>query len=503
MKKLTIIILAIILVTACGKLPTEFSMPSWETDLYLPIISKQFTLDTLINESDNVVIDNSGSYPVLKIVIDTLIQKYAAKDLIDDVLKSENFSLNFPGLSGEKAFNVPFAKNVLIDSAYFSKGELYLALTNNTAGNLKYSIEIPGLRTPQWLPFTVSGDLAKNQKFENTYNLSSYSYSSKAVSGVKDAIKFIVQSDCDNETGTISFSSELKNTAIDYFSGAVTSGTPKSINETTNTNISDNIKRIAKGITFTDPLLELDVSYNSIGSDFYDIMLDKTKLSVENSSGAKLDIAGKAGNDPLDNIFVQNGKYMLKLDNTNSNFADAIKLLPTLMNLKSLVTLNPNMENGKIRKNDTLTIKGLITLGSKLHVDSLQVLDTIAINLPQETRDLIKSALWAKIYLYAQNALPFVCSVNINFTDINYQSLFSKSIDVSPAAYQNQLSQASITNDTLDLTVSEMPLLADARFMLVEIFIDSNFDSNVSYVLRPEDFVKVKAKCRVKYNVKL
>jgi hypothetical protein len=503
MNKLTIIFLALVLVTSCGKLPTEFSIPSWETDLYLPIIAKQFTLDTLINESDNIVLDNSGEYPVLKIVIDTLIQKYAAKDLIDDVLKSESFSLSFPGVSGEKAFNVPFAKNVLIDSAYFSKGELYIALTNNTAGNLNYSIEIPGLRTPQWQAFTVAGDLTKNQKYETTVNLSSYSYSSKAVSNIKDAIKFVVKSDCDNESGTITFGSELKNTAIDYFSGAVTSGSPKSIDETTNTNISDNIKRIAKGITFTDPLLELDVNYKSVGGDFYDILLDNTKLSVENSAGAKLNIAGKGGNDPLDNIFVQNGKYRLKLDNTNSNFADAIKLLPNIMNLKSMVTLNPNMESGKIRKNDTLTIKGLITLGSKLHIDSLKVLDTIAIDLPQETRDLIKSAIWAKIYLYAQNGLPFVCSVNINFTDVNYKSLFSKSIELVPAAYQNQLSQVSITNDTLDLTVSEMPLLADARFMLVEIFIDSNFDTNASYTLRPEDFVKVKAKCRVKYNVKL
>ncbi len=503
MKKPIIILLALILITACGKLPTEFNVPSWQTDLYLPITSKQFTLDTLINESDNVVQDNSGEYPVLKIVIDTLIQKYAAKDLIDDVLKSENYSLNFPGLSGEKEFDVPFAKNVLIDSAYFSKGELYIALTNNTPGNLNYELEIPGLRTPQWKAFKIAGDLAKNQKYENTFNISSYSYSSKTVANVKDAITFIIISDCDKQSGTITFATELKNTGIDYFSGAVTSGTPKSINETTSTNISDNIKHIAKGITFTDPLLELDVNYNSVGSDFYDILLDNTKLSVENTAGMKLDISGKAGNDPLDNIFVQNGKYKLRLDNTNSNFADAIKILPSIMNLKSMVTLNPNMESGKIRKNDTLTIKGLITLGSKLHIDSLKVLDTIAIDLPNETRDLIKSAIWAKIYLYAQNALPFVCSVNIDFTDINYKSLFSKNIVVAPAEYQNQLSQPTLTNDTLDLTVSEMPLLADARFMLVEIFIDSNFDSNASYTLLPEDFVKVRAKCRVKYNVKL
>jgi hypothetical protein len=134
-------------------------------------------------------------------------------------------------------------------------------------------------------------------------------------------------------------------------------------------------------------------------------------------------------------------------------------------------------------------------------VDSLQVLDTIAIDLPQETRDLIKSAEWAKIYLNALNDLPFVCSVNINFTDANYQSLFKKSVLVQPAGYQNQQSQASLTNDTLDLTVTEMPLLANAHFMLVEIFIDSNFGSNTAYVLRPEDFVKIKAKCRVKYNV--
>ncbi len=137
---------AIIFISACNEIPSEFVLPEWDTELNIPIANRHFTMEDLIDEqgylSTSGLTVEDGIYVVES-------EAYNLNTDLSEFVKLSGFTsisdLPVQTDSQDVTLYLQFPNGTELDSASFLSGALDFSVNNPTEDEVAINISIPGI----------------------------------------------------------------------------------------------------------------------------------------------------------------------------------------------------------------------------------------------------------------------------------------------------------------------------------------------------------------------
>ena len=508
-----------IFIQGCNSLPTDVTMPQWDTDLNIPITTKNYILNDII-KSQNYISVNSKDNTYL-ITSDSLNQLVAISKFIE--VKSESSTPIAPILADGtniEAF-LQFPEGVKLRKAVISQGLFQIVTHNTFPTDVQMTLNIPGITkngAPVPITFTVP---ANTESKTQTIDFANCQYTQPAnqVSS-KDGQLWIIAS----ATSSKGFDVITFETFTSEF--VFTSATGYLPMKSLGTHSSSFPLSLADASTYRDKVvlktgsLSLTGKYNSLSINPFVVGVNNLRL-VGKRNDTKLTYT-LTFTDPTSNSFKFDGvgNYSTVYDENNSNITSFITFLPDSIYVSAEYIMNPDNDPSykNVRFDDTISFTTRFTSKSILSLKQATFTDTINIDIDKDKRDQILNGKGALLTIDIQNAIPLNSWIKVILTDNDYHPLIINGApfvitknnngtdSVSIAGSQTDgngnyvSSSASNTTITLD-SVQIRQFSQNAYHAIISVTAETSHNNNVPVIVHSSDWIKLNVFGKVTYRI--
>jgi hypothetical protein len=494
---LLIYILIVLILNSCVDIKDNYSTPTWDADLNIPLTNREYSVDELAKQSKYITIDSSSDNYFLVIQTDTLHERYGLNKFTDDRLNISIDEINIPLNMNVIDLPISYPEGVEVDSAQFYSGNLNFKILNTSANVVSATIFFPNYLV-NGVPISIDINIPANGTFEKSITLTNISYTSSVYT---DKSKFLIKIMSGNIAGEIiKFSMNISQTKFTYISGLIPARQLDDINSLMSMQITDKIRNLRDKLSLYNTELIFSANYLSDISDLFDILLQNTIIK-----GVSLDnqvrYFTKNGQSNLGEYLIEKGKFYEKFDNSNTNVSEFISFLPDTIKMNSQVYMNPYNKRGSARMTDSFDVKVIINALGMIAAEDVEYTDTVHLELSSENRTRIIDAKQAKITIETENEIPVGTNLTAYFCNNDFLSLFEKNAYIDPATANSEgiSSSPSKNKIVIDLNGDEIKKLAETFVIIVKLKLSTYDSKNIA--LRAFDKIKIKAYCSLKYNI--
>ncbi len=489
--------LFILFLNACVDIKDNYTAPSWDTDLNIPLTNREYSVDELAKQSHYITVDSTTDNYFLLIQTDTLQERYGLNKFTDDRLNFNIDEIEVPLSMSEIDIPISYPQGVEVDSAQFFSGGINIKIVNTSSNIVTGTLLFPNYIV-NGSPLSININIAPNATYTNILNLGDIYYTSAPS---PDKSKFLVKIVSGNIAGEIiRFSMSIKNTKFSYISGLIPSRQLDDISSQMTIQINDKVKALRDKLSLYNTELIFTAKYLSDISDLFDILIQNTNIKGI-SRDNQVRYFTKNGQSNLGNYLIEKGNFYQKYDNSNSNVSEFISFLPDTIKMNSQVYMNPYNKRGSARMTDSFDIKVIFNALGMISAEDVEYSDTVNLELSNENRDRIIDAKQAKITIETENEIPVGTNLTAYFCNNDYISLFEKKAYIDPATANSEGISISPSKNkiVIDLNDAEIKQLSETFVIIIKLKL-STFDSK-SVALRAFDKIKIKAYCSLKFTI--
>jgi hypothetical protein len=510
----------VVLIQGCVSLPTDVIMPQWDTNLNIPITSKNYTLDDIIKSQNYISINHSDN--TYLITSDSLIQKTAISQFIQIKTErsSSSASVITDGSTTQQAF-ILFPEGAKISQASITQGQIKIISHNNYPTDALLTIYVPGILingSPWQFTLPVPANTANITKI---LDLPVCQYNQPTGQAASQDGQLWIKATATSSSGLSYVSFEAYTSNFDFTS--VTGYLPT---KTLGTHSSSFPLNLGDASNYRNKVL-LSKGSLSLTGKYQSSSFNPFIVGINN-----LRLVGKRNDSPLTNSltftdpnansfrFDASGNYSTVYDETNSNITDFISFLPDSIYVSAEYIMNPdNNTNYKtVRSDDSISFTTRFTSKSILTIKQTTFQDTLDINMSKDDRDQIVNGKGAQLSVDLKNAIPLNTWIKVTITDNNYHPLKlngsdfvitknnngtdSVNISGSLTNLDGSFLSASASKTSIDLDSLQIKLFAqNAYHAIVSVTVETS-NNNLPVIVHASDWINLNVYGRVTYTVK-
>ena len=493
----------LLLIPACFEVPSDFNMPEWDVDLRVPIASKDYYLDEILEDYDFVSLDSTEQSVVFYFATDTLIQKRGIGEFLEGRLQETGKVLNVPIANGDASQSITMSDGLRIDSAYFRSGDISMNITNNSTGTVTFLFTFPGFIAPgTGNPLTISETVAANSSSDVAKTFANYAYTSSNQDN-NDELVIQVNITAGSPGGTADIIFNISNSVFEYVRGVIPTLYMDALKNALEIPLEDDIKVFRDKTVIKNPEIFFRAYYHSKSTEqLFDVMLQGVKVDGVRNTSETFNLTGQNGNENLGDYVIEDRSFDKHFTNDNSNLTEFIQFLPDSIIFTSDVIMNPDNKSGTARIDDSLEFNLSFRADSYINVDHVQYKDTVDIDWDADTKDYIQNGRYGDFVLELSNSMPITVEATMYFCDADFEPFFQKEFSIEGAPVNDQgfitMPMDNTVNMVLDSAEIYQLSISEHLLFLWE-FSTSEIDSDVA--LRSKDWFSLKSYCTVKYHL--
>jgi hypothetical protein len=484
---------------SCVDIPDDYSLPSWDSQISIPICDRSYTAEEMTKNSKYLSIDSSNTNYFLYAKSDTISKRYGLEAFSDGRLNISLSDIKAALIAPNMPIEIPFGNGVEVDSAEFANGSVYVELSNNSKTPISGSIVLPNfIKGGSPLKFDINVKGGETYKLNQDISNAIYTAYQNANKGVFKLN--IISSTYAGEQITISF--KISYTKFNYLAGIIPAKQLDDLNADMAMDLGENLNELRNKINLHRAELSVEAKYLSNISNLFDIALNTTKIIGKTRNGQTRNFH-KNDAENLGDYLISSGYLFQKFSNDNSNISEFISLFPDTVNLKSAVIMNPYNKRGAVRLTDSFDIKASFVAWGLISADQVEYKDTVTLDIKNKDRDKIADAKSAKITIDAMNNIPAGATLTAYFCDDSYTPFFNKEILINSAsANADGFSNATgVTLAKLVFNAEETKFFSKTTKIVIKVKL-STFNSGKA-AIRSVDNIKFKIYASVNYNINL
>ena len=515
---LGVISFIVVIIQGCVSLPTDVVMPQWDTDLNLPIATKNYTLNDIIKSQNYISVNSQdGTYIIAS---DSLNQNIAISNFIKE--NSASSSQSAPVLAGNTSgvnVYVQFPEGAKITQADISKGNINIVAHNNFPVVATLTINIPGIKkhgSP--FPFVVS--VPANSSVSPVFDLSNCKYSQPSgQESSYDGQIWVNASATSSSIGIIT----VDVTTSDFIFSSATGYLPS---KSLGTHISSFPLNLGDASNYRDKVilksgsLSLNGKYKSLSSNPFIVGVNNLRL-VGKRNNSQLTDTLKFNNSTSNSFkFDASGNYSTVYDESNSNIISFITFLPDSIYVSAEYMMNPDndLSYKTVRDDDSISFTARFTSKSVLKINRVTFSDTVDIEIDQDKRDQILNGKGAQLTVNIQNAIPLNTWIKVTLTDKDYhpilingspfiitrKSVGIDSISIPGSQTDNNGNYISSSPSTSTITLDSVQIrhfAQDAKHAIISVSVETS-NSSSSVIVHAADWINLNIFGRISYTIK-
>lgn len=436
---LCLIISVFFLTTSCVKDEYKFENikpTEWNPNLASPLLSTELTLWNLMSDLDSNLISVDDNNFITLRYQQVLFSEIASNVLIiPDQVFNFNTSFNNPfvippgdtiELTYTPSYDFILETGQTIDSVFIKSGSFDINITSNLNTPSKVILEVHEA-TRNGLPFIDTLELLTPNSF-NSISLNNTKLTFSQIGGTNRfnyTLKLIQYGTGAPNLSPYNFNMAMRYTNIDFkaFYGSIGTTTLSINDDTLNLGITSSV--IQGSFNVNDPRVNL-VTRNSFGipmqTNLHNLDFIRTTPSFQ-----KVSLTGFPNPWAINSPSApgQTATTTLNLNNTNSNLAAAINLIPQMVNAKISATTNPQGPAPNFIM-DTSRFEVQVGVEFPLYgsLNELVMNDTIPMtfNINNETLDYLE---WILVKANMENRFPLDVNLQVYFYDNNFNFIDS------------------------------------------------------------------------------
>ncbi|HPO63125.1 MAG TPA: hypothetical protein PK762_08585 [Candidatus Kapabacteria bacterium] len=500
MKKLYLLLL--IVLAACNDIPSDFSVPKWDTDFNLPICSRFYYIDDMVKLDEDVSVDpNNHLYIYQSKQVD---DRTSVIKFVDNRIDTTYQNIEMEIANGKGRVGFSFPEGIEIDSCLFFDGNIKLGIKSNSSEEFTAKVTFPTIFDAESKKYSFQKSISPNSQVEQNQNISGFSHS--AGTYPNDSLIIEVEILSGNAGNTALLNLEIKDVRFIYLKGFVPTKVISQVKSSKYLPLDNKIKEVNENITLWEPEVIIEANYN-------------TELNLQNIFGTEvqnLQILGKKidgrekflentnGSSNLGNYKLSNGYLFEKINNQNSKLSDFLKFLPDSIVLIGDVLINPENRRGEILRTDSIIVSFQFKVSSYITLENVVLYDTIPLELSQDAIDHIKNGKAAVLTMKLENYTPVTADIKAMFTDISKNLLFTRQYQGKAGFIDSEGFTNNPTVSVTEFTFDEKDLqdLAKSYYLIIE----SKFNSASApqrVAIRNNDWLKVTSYIKLKYKVEI
>jgi hypothetical protein len=513
-----IISFLVIILQGCVSLPSDVIMPQWDTDLNLPIATKNYTLNDIIKSQNYISVNSQdGTYLIAS---DSLKQSVAISNFIkiNSVSSSQSATVITDGTSIAETY-VQFPEGVKLIQAGITKGNFNIVAQNISPASAILTINIPGIKkNGNPLPIIVS--VPANSTVSPVFDLSNCQYvqpPNQAVS--KDGQLWVNARATSSSSGLINVSV----TTSDFIFSSATGYLPTKSLGTHSSQFPLNLGDASdyrNKVILKSGSLALNGKYKSISSNPFIVGINNLHLVGKRNDSQLTDTLKFT--DPSSNSFRfdASGNYSTVYDETNSNITSFITFLPDSIYVSADYIMNPDNDPAykTVRDDDSISFTTRFTSKSILKINRVTFADTTDIEIDQDKRDQIVDGKGAQLTVDIKNAIPLNSWIKVTLTDKDYNPILingspfvitrnsvgvdSISIPGSQTDNNGNFISATPSTSTIKLDSVQIRHFAQtAQHAIISVSVETS-NSTYPVIVHAADWISLNVFGRVSYTIK-
>lgn len=495
-------LMILVLFSSCNDIPTDISLPSWDSDFRIPITEKNYKLSEVIKLDNHITIDSNNSY-LYKLVSDSYSDTYIPKDLGEGEFAFSYINNVFPVASKDTMIRIQTNNGSEIDSAIIKQGKIVVKIKNNSNDNVDFIIRVPALRDASTNEFKVSDKINANSNQTFEYDLANYSFSSYYQTS-KNSIECLVKINGKFTGETIELDLQSDKVTFRYINGKIQSKNLDPLNKVFVLPIPADVNSLKDKLKLFDTKLFINADYYSAinnNKKIFEVILSNLRVIGKRKDGGEQKLKDQNGSENFGNLLIQNGTFSKEFNNSNSNISEFLSFIPDSLILRADVILNPNTKAGIATDNDSLVLKANFFALSTASMEDLNYSDTLDIEIDEKYRKEIAKAKKVKLTYQCDNEIPLGADLKVSYTDANYSSYFSQNISLAGA---NVLSNTQISNNQtkafLELDSTQINQFTKSNYLILDWKLNSSKSAYKAF-FGPNQKIKLKSWCEIKYHI--
>ncbi|MDR3665604.1 MAG: hypothetical protein P4L35_02060 [Ignavibacteriaceae bacterium] len=509
-----------LIISGCVSLPSDVIMPQWDTDLNLPITTKNYKLSDIIKSQDYISINSQDS--TYMISGDSLSQNVAISAFM--VVNTETSTPSVSVIAGNPAPDtyLQFPEGAKLKNAEISKGIFKIVAHNTTTTDVQLTINFPGI-TKNGSPFPAQLTVPANTpSITQSYSFENCSYAQPIVQDPSYDGQLWLKPSASSSLGhpKISFESYTSDFNFTSITGYLPTKSLGTHGSSFSLSIGDATKYRDKVVLKTASLF-LNGKFNSQSLTPFIVGINNLHLVGKRNDSQLADTLKFTNPESNSFRFDASGNYSTEYNESNSNITSFITFLPDSIYVSAEYVMNPdnNPDYKTVGINDNITFTTRFTSKSVLSIKQVTFVDTVDINMDQDNRDQIVKSQGAQLSVDIQNAIPLNTWIKVILTDMNYHPLLingapfaitknnngTDSVSIAGAVTDNNgnYSMYSSSSTTLSLDTLQIKQFAqNAQHAIISVTIETSHNNNIPVVVHASDWIKLNVFGKVSYRVK-
>jgi hypothetical protein len=495
-------------------------MPQWDTDLNIPITTKNYTLDDIIKSQNYISLNPSDN--TYLITSDSLNQKIAISNFIqiNTETSTSTSTIHADGKTTTSVY-LSFPEGAKLNQAALSAGTFRLVAHNSYPIDAQLIINFPGI-TKNGAPYPVNLTVPAYSNYSTqSVDFTNCQYQQPANQDITKDGQLWTTLIAYSSTGLIyitfeSYTSDFK------FSSAVGYLPAKSLGTNSSSfplNLGDASKYRDK-VVLQKGSLSLTGKYQTSALNPFIVGVNNLRLVGRRNDSRLTDTLKFTNSNNNSFKFDASGNYSTVYDQSNSNITSFITFLPDSIFVSAEYIMNPDNSPvyKTVRMDDSISFTTRFTSQSILSIAQTTFSDTVNIDMDHDQRDQVLNGKGAQLNVDMQNAIPLNSWIKVTLTDANYRPLLingskfiiTKDINgidsVKIAGSQTDgngnfvsasPSKTSITLDSLQIK----EFAQNAYHAIVSVTVETS-NNNLPVIVHATDWINLKIYGRVTYTVK-
>ncbi|MDR3609673.1 MAG: hypothetical protein P4L27_03855 [Ignavibacteriaceae bacterium] len=504
----------------CVSLPSDLIMPQWDTDLNVPITTKNYTLDDIVKSQNYISINPSDNTYLIS--SDSLNQEIPISNFIQ--INTETSTPTAPVPADNKttvSAYLPFPEGAKLSQAVITQGKFKVVAHNTFSIDAQLTLNFPGVtRNGASIPVTFTVPAYSNSTIQ-LVGFANTQYIQPANQDTSKNGQLWITASATSSTGLIYITFESYTSDFN-FSSAVGYLPKKSLGTHSNSfplNLGDASKYRDK-VVLQNGSLSLTGKYKSISANPFLVGVNNLRLVGKRNDSHLTDTLKFIDATSNSFTFDASGNYSTVYNEHNSNITSFITFLPDSIFVSAEYIMNYDNSTAykTVRMDDSISFTTRFTSQSILSIAQTTFTDTVNIDIDHDKRDQIQNGKGAQLNVDFQNAIPLNSWVKVTLTDINYHPLLingSKFIitknsngtdsvnipgsqtDVNGIFVNTSSAKTSITLDSLQIRQFSQ----NAYHAIISVTVETSHQS-VPVVVHATDWIKLNIYGRVTYTVK-
>jgi hypothetical protein len=503
----------------CVSLPSDVIMPQWDTDLNIPITTKNYLLNDIIKSQNYISINKLDN--TYWISIDSLNQNVTISDFIQ--INSEQSTPTEPVPADNKTTietYLQFPDGAKLSKASLSRGKFKLIAHNFFPTDAQLTISIPGI-TKSGAPLPITLTVPANTPSKTLLiDLKDCDYSQPANQNPSKDGQLWIKASATSVTGLsyVTFESYTSDFSFISATGYLPTKSLGIHNSSFPLNLG-NVSDYRDKIVLKNGSLFLYGQYKSKDKNPFVVGVNNLKLVGKRTNSQQTDTLKFNDGNSNSFQFDASGIYTTEYNESNSNITSFITFLPDSIFVSAEYIMNPdnNRSYKTVRMDDTISFTTKFLAKSILSVSQTTFIDTISIDISKDDRNKIQNSKGLQLNCDLLNAIPLNAWIKVTLVDNNYHPLLingspfvitknnngmdSINIQGAQTDFSGNVSNPTVSKTSIILNSAEINQFSNnAHYAILSATVQTS-NNNLPVIVHATDWIKLNLYGKVTYTI--